>query len=322
MKGEIKNFLRSQDAEDKKVISEVFGKNFRSDIAFYQFFSANLYNLSVADQLKAPKDSWSVKNFHALFIACWIHHPLEKGTYMIMLTDLSLEQRKNLKEAIEKKLSSRKSSHLSGSGYSATKDWDFLNGYEELLIQYEMDANSLPFLFLKAEGHNTGITSVVPHLKSWWHKRKTGEGLQASPALNALPQRLPGVVQNRAAENYETNYKKLLKAIGLHGPNVTVKEMFRKLCLDTGYPGGNPVNNAQLADAILKYCSAASTVGAGGIKFRANGKITGDMISGLKSFAATIKNDAPGLLNNERIFQEIRVTPAELDASLRNFRTY
>ncbi len=272
------------------------------------------------NQLKAPKESWNVKNFHALYIACWIHHPLEKGTYIIMLTDLSLDQRKILKSVIDKKLSSRKSSHLSKSGHSASKEWKFLNGYEELLIQYEMDANNLPFLFLKAEGHSTGIKSVIPHFRSYLHKRKTGEGLQASAALNALPVILPGVVQNRAAENYEKHYKKLIEKIGLSGPNVTVREMYRKLCLVTGYPGGDPgANNTDLGLAIFGYCREASTVGSGGIQYRANGKITADMIDSLRDFAVSIISNAPGLLNNERIFQEIRVTPAELDESILNF---
>src|SRR5579871_5654644 len=43
---------------------------------------------------------WHAARFQALYIACWIYHPVEKGSYMIKLSD----QQKANAEASAKKL--------------------------------------------------------------------------------------------------------------------------------------------------------------------------------------------------------------------------
>src|SRR5262245_66018576 len=50
-------------------------------------------------------ERWHSVRFQALYVACWIYHPVEKGSYMIKL---SPSQLKNA-EAGAKKLSSRAS---------------------------------------------------------------------------------------------------------------------------------------------------------------------------------------------------------------------
>src|SRR6185503_14089287 len=35
----------------------------------------------------SQNNAWNKVDFQALYVACWIHQPLVKGTYMIRLTD-------------------------------------------------------------------------------------------------------------------------------------------------------------------------------------------------------------------------------------------
>jgi len=91
---------------------------------------------------------------------------------------------------------------LSGNGRSASKNWNFLNGYKELLVQYET-TKCRPYLFLKSEGHTTGVGGIIPHMQSWVHKSKHGVGKQASLALNALASPVSawaGAIEGRSGE--------------------------------------------------------------------------------------------------------------------------
>ena len=317
MDGAIAQLIGSKQRDDRIAVWELFGPQFQTMRDWRSYLRVRLADNASA-QLMASKERWNVSSFHALFIACWIHHPVEKGTYMVNLGGLSVSQRDVVKNAYKKHLSGRRSSHLSTSGRSASKGWDFLNGYAELLVQFE-ETTGRPYLFLKAEGHNTGLKGIIPHIKSWRHKKKHGVGLIASPALNQFAKSDPRV-ESRAAENYGKHYKKLVKGLKLRGKKVTVREVVPALFKLTGYPHPNlkmlamTSSNQELGRALLDYCRAASTVGSGGVRFRADGKITGGMISDLKELAGTLQQDGTKILR--RVFREVRVNPDEVDRSL------
>jgi hypothetical protein len=243
---------------------------------------------------------------------------------MINLGQLSVMQRNVIQGAYENHCYSRKSSHLSGSGRSASEGWAFLNGYDELLVQFELTRGH-PYLYLKTEGHTTGLSGIIPHMQSWVHKRKHGVGKEASPALNALAHPVSswsGVVESRAAENYAKNYQKLLKnVLGLKGKNVTAREMMKALFKKTNFPAPPnfemTVTNQQLGRMLEQYCNQASMVGAGGILYRANGAVTGEMISEMRTLAKTLVAD--GDVHMHRVYREIRAEPVALDISLATF---
>jgi hypothetical protein len=324
MNGEVAFFISSNSAMDKDLKRSIFSDRFQ-DIASWRTFLRTQLNSTVGARLAAPASSWRVESFHALFIACWVHHPVEKGTYMIDLSGLTVAQRDTVQAAYKAHCTSRKSSHLGGDGRSASEKWDFLKGYKELLVQYEA-ITGRPFLFLKAEGHTTGLSGIVPHLQSYLHKRKTGEGLQSSPFLNAVAVAAPDLVEPRAAENYDKGYEKLLKALKLKGTKVTCRDMAEALFKRTAYyPSGNldvstfvmVATNKQLGMALTRYCDAATIVGANGVKYRANGLVTGPMIQDLRKVAKTLVSD--GDVSRNRVYREIVAKPDEIDTSLENF---
>ena len=217
MNGLIAGLIASHKPTDQLQVRRVFGPKFQDLVAWRTYLRTTL-NSNVTDQLRAPLPRWSVKSFQALFVACWIHHPVEKGSFMINLAELSNDQRSVIEQAYNKHCYGRMSSHLSESGRSASKGWEFLQGYKELLVQYE-STKGKPYLFLKSEGHNF-ISGIVPHMRSWVHKKKHGVGLEASPALHALAHPVSawaGPIEDRAAENYGKGYEKLLKELGLKG---------------------------------------------------------------------------------------------------------
>jgi hypothetical protein len=324
MNGDIAAFIGSNTPMDKDLKKAIFSDRFQ-DIASWRSFLRAQLNSTVAARLSAPASSWRVESFHALFIACWVHHPVEKGTYLLDLAGLTVAQRDTVQAAYKAHCSSRKSSHLSGDGRSASEKWNFLEGYKELLVQYEA-ISGRPYLMLKAEGHTTGLSGIVPHLQSYLHKRKTGEGLQASPFLNAVAVAVPDIVEPRAAENYDKGYEKLLKALKLKGTKVTARDMAEALFKRTGYPpNGNAdyatfvmvATNKQLGNALIGYCDAATQVGAGGVKYRAGDLITRPMIDDLRKLAKTLVAD--GDISRNRVYREIIAKPTEVDASLDNF---
>jgi hypothetical protein len=327
MDGQIAAFINSTTAMDRDLKRAIFSKSFQ-DMAGWTTFLRTRLNSTVAARLSAPASTWRVDSFQALFVACWVHHPVEKGTYMVDLSGLSVAQRDTIQAAYNAHCSARKSSHLSGSGRSASEKWDFLQGYKELLVQYEA-ITGRPYLLLKAEGHTTGLSGIVPHLKSYLHKRKTGEGLQASAFLNAVALAVPDVVEPRAAENYDKGYEKLLKALQLKGKKVTARDMAEALFNRTGYrPGGNAdvatfvmvATNKQLGMALTNYCDAASTVGANGVQYRGNGLVSGEMVQGVRNLAKALVAD--GDVSRNRVFREIVATPGAIDESLERFYSW
>jgi hypothetical protein len=325
LNGQIADFVIATDPMSVDLKRAVFSDRFQDISSWRSFLRAHL-NSTVSAKLKAPLSSWKVESFHALFIAAWIHHPTEKGSYMIDLAGLSVAQRDVINEAYETHCTSRKSSHLGGSGRSASKGWDFLAGYKELLVQNDT-IKGRPFLFLKTEGHTTGLSGVVPHIQSYLHKRKTGEGLQSSPFLGAIAVAVPGLIEPRAAENYSKGYEKLVKKLGIKGRMATVRDVAEKLFQHTGFrPNGNAdvatfimvADNHQLGLALTAYCDAATLVGSGGLRYRGSGSfITGEMIQDLRNIARSLIDD--GATHRNRVHREIIATPDEIDASLAYF---
>ncbi len=323
MNGKIAVLINSSLEADKETVNLVFGPRFRSLADWRGFLRVNL-NGSVRSLLAAPEPRWSVKSFHALYIACWVHHPVEKGSFMIDLGHLSAQQRDVICSAMKKYCSSRRSSHLGKHGYSASQGWNFLNNYHELLLQYE-ETLGHPYLFLKAEGHTTGITGVVPHLLSWVHKKVTGEGKEVSPKLNELAKSNP-LLARRAAENFAKGYEALLEdVLKLSGTKVMVHQALEKLFSITGFRARTNVSitapNAELGEALQQYCEFATNPGPMKVTYTLDGKITPKMIEDLKAIAQALKADSDSKFV-PRVFLEVRATPVEIDGSIDAFCNY
>lgn len=276
---------------------------------------------------------WTRECFQALYIACWIHHPTEKGSYMIKL---SPTQAGNVRQAYNQLLAahalqSRISSHLSKTGASAHQGWNFLKGYKELLIQVEGEAAGNPYLFLKVEGHAmNGVVSTAKHLQSWAVKKATGKGKTASPALNEWA-KFASVVEERAAENYSPEYKAFLKQLGLSGTLVSVEQVIRTLhqkCDSPVSPGfsANLLNQVQgdthaLANAMLAPNGILSCVRSMRNVLAAKRIAYTDQVDQELSGIAT-RMLATASPQTEQVYNEIRVTPAEIDQSLHAFYGY
>ena len=324
MRGEIAGFIASTLPATARERSKIFGPRFQTLREWRAFLRTNLVDGKVSEQLAAPSTRWSVKSFQALYVACWIYHPMEKGSFMLDLVSLNNAARKVLEEACRKHCHFRISSHLSRLGWSASKGWNFLAGYHELLIQYEK-TKGRPYLFLKAEGHAmTNLSGAIAHYRSWRHKAKHGVGLIASQPLADLA-KTNDLVEERAAENFGKGYGKLLSVLGLSGKKVTIREMVEALFVKTGFRSPHDstwliASNSELGRAIEEYCARASVVGSGGLRFRMAGRISEVMISDLKDIACTLKRDGTRYTN--RVFQEIRASPKDVDSSLQAFYSH
>ncbi len=273
---------------------------------------------------------WNRECFQALYVACWIHHPVEKGSFMLQLSDAG--QYANVKDAYTRLLASgglqsRVSSHLSKKGASAHEGWHFLRGYEELLVQIEGERGGAPYLFLKCEGHalESGFSlSTIMHGASWVVKEVTGAGMMASPELNELASNSTNV-EERAAENFSKKYKKLLKKLGLSGTMVTVGDVIEELHRKAGFAHGIPdaikKNTHGLGRAmqgptgyIAMFRRQSQVLKKNGVKFNAG------IEAELKGLAARMVATASA--HPQQHFNEVRITPAELNDSLRRFRDF
>jgi hypothetical protein len=221
---------------------------------------------------------WTRECFQALYVACWIFHPVEKGSYMIQLSPQRLA---NVREAYDRLLASgdltaRISSHLSKEGASAHKGWAFLKGYEELLVQIEGEGTGSPYLFLKCEGHAlTGFgLSTILHGASWVKKSLTGSGATANPALKRLAGNTANV-EARAAENFSTSYKKVLKRLGLSGKMVTVGEMLEAMHGRRASPEGSPPRSRETPTSWAGPCWAPPGTSPSSAAGRTNSGRTG-----------------------------------------------
>jgi hypothetical protein len=263
----------------------------------------------------------ALARFQALYVACWIYYPVEKGTYMIDVTDP-----KDVAKGWAT-LPDRWSSHLSGKGRTAGEGFKFLQGYSELLVQIEGN-----WLFLKAEGHGA---KDLKHLASYFTKLKTGAGNTQSEALKRLAkeQKKLGITP-RAAENYGKAYEKLLqKKFSLKGKQVdirtAVKAMIDKCKKDDLSEYDKLLKDAQLpTDDLSKMTNRA--IGslivnviipfAKGLSKSKFGAMVQDAQDDLKGIADKLCEDENiGLTMTPRFFQELRLTAAELDTGLGAF---
>jgi len=320
----VASFLASKHPMDIGMKKQVLSEKFQDTASVNTFLDQHLGG-SVSDKLNAPASEWTTETFQALYVASWANHPVEKGSYMIDLSGVSAEQLEQIKTAHKENCTSRPSSHLSGEGRSASKGWDFMKGYKELLVQMETVDNK-PYLFLKAEGHTTGLDGIVGHTKSYLNKVKTGEGLMANPYLNVLAN-ASDLVEARAAENYGKQYGKLLKGLELDSKSkmVTTREMAQTLFDKSGFdPSGQGSaagfvkgsTNEQLGQALMKYCDSASS---GQIETRLKGDklATDGMIKELRGVAQSLIDD--GATTHGRVHREIITVPTDLDKAVRSF---
>lgn len=304
--------------------SQVFSDKLQTREAWSSFIHERL-GAKPSDKLKEHPKSWSTDTFHALFMAAWAHRPTEKGAYMIDLSSLPEAQRDGIKKACKDNGTYRISSHLSKNGYSASKNFEMLKGYDELLVQHEK-LNGKDYLYLKAEGHTTGISGVVGHTEAYVHKKKHGVGLERSPYLGAMAQAVPELVTQRAAENFSKPYGELLNRIGLKGKKVTVRETADRLFQLSGFtpPGASDAashtksaDNEQLGRSLKAYCDHVEKRG-GRDRHVGDGHavLTDELLNELRTLGDNLIADGPVV--QSRVYHETILQPHDLDKAARD----
>ncbi len=307
--------ITSQDPKLRQWREDIFEKEFQ-EVGYWRMFLDKIDG-TIDHQISDPAARWTVETFQSLYIACWVHFPVEKGTYMIELRGCSPEAQAAVQSAIKTQLYVRSlgSSHLSCQGSSASQGWAFLKGYHELLVQYETQTG--PSLLLKCEGHTTGPGSVIPHLRSWMVKNFSGAGRTASAKLQAAAAgSLADVITPRAAENFSPAYQELLNMLGLSGRQTTIREVLmqlEKLLLPNRQGlSFNPYNTDQeLGQRLNALVGDAKTF----MVLKDLRKVTLPMMQDLEKIAARLMSHPAGTVSDQ-VFQEVRVTPKELDESL------
>jgi hypothetical protein len=283
---------------------------------------------------RMTREVGAAEPFQSLFIACWMHHPVEKGSYMIPIP-------RHLVEGVRSSangLSGRWSSHLSGSlQRSAGANYRFLKGYSELLVQIETDrVTQVPYLFLKTEGH--GAFSLA-HLSSFVTKVRTGAGNTQSEALNRLASHPEWGITPRAAENFSKGYEGLLGNVGLKGKVIDAaqaipaicEKLARKVALENASvwnqwlakqaadPGATPTNVglAKLITSVL-LPTLERHKGVEGKHLSALRAARDD----LARIARALEDDVEGVPDTyvPRFFGEVRVTADTLDRTLQTLR--
>jgi hypothetical protein len=202
-------------------LPRVFTGPFVTKAGWVQYIGQHFPDLDTASILNQTLP-WQRQHFQALYVACWIHQPLLKGTYMLRL---AREQYKVAKKGFEQNLKSRWSTHLTTNidGASAGGDdnppWEFLRNYRELLVKVE-ELHGFYYLMLKCEGHTTDDSASAGdkfnHAMSAVTKIFTGEGNDVNPDFVELLKSDEGRnlgISRRSAENYSDSYKKLLETL-------------------------------------------------------------------------------------------------------------
>jgi hypothetical protein len=306
--------IRTGDPEIMQLFAEPFDHAQKWVAYLAEHFSGPGNKLSVENILDM-QGRWHSVRFQALYIACWIYHPVEKGSYMIELTP---QQTANAQNSVDQ-LTWRKSSHLSGTSRSARggKDFKFIRGYGELLVILEGN-----FLFLKMEGH---AASSPSHLSSWVTKIRTGAGDTANAQLNALSMDPRWGIIQRGAENYSKSYKALLKSLGLSGKTVTfsqVLEKLRQLIPTVAIPAGNGAGAlrgyfdrlylvARTNPFVMRSTIYEPLLGA-----RAD--LEG-IIRDLEKDDHRIPTGGVSHMGLDRVYREIRLAPVRIDRKLNKF---
>lgn len=325
--GQVIRFASLGAPTAQQMVQTVFGPDFQNPQGWTGFLDRNIPGRDVEILLKRAPGFWHRENFQALYIACWIYHPVEKGSYMIQLGPAEYA---NVRDAYLRlvqsgELQSRISSHLSKKGASAHEGWDFLQGYHELLVQIEGERGGAPYLFLKCEGHALdGAISTLKHGMSWVVKIATGAGQTASPALNNLA-RGSTTVEARAAENFGKSFKKVQKKLGLSGKEVTVGEVVNGLWKKAGFPNPLPAqvtaNTHSLGRAMLgpQGIIAVLRKQAGPLK-KAGIDFSAKLETELKELAERMV--ATAVAHPQQHYHEVRVTPRELNQALTAFSAF
>jgi hypothetical protein len=293
----------------------------------------NTRNRGVTALFQKPGERWEPADFHRLFIACWLHRPVEKGSFLIPLTDP--RHRQTVSAAMER-LPSRWSSHMSKTGArTAGAGFGFLKGYHELLVQYEELNAACPSLFLKGEGHSS---ISFAHLSSYITKKLTGEGNMVNEALHASAASGRDGIALRAAENYDNSYEALLEYLGMKGTTHTVEEVLPVICaklrtkaslVEEEYcsrvmreiGGGRRVSKADLAALIWGVIlPTVDQVKEGAGKFVTKVK---EAKESLDRIAFALDEDGGDVVTAAvpRVFQEVRVTFDQLDTTVERFLT-
>lgn len=293
--------------------SQVFCSSFENYHDFCQYLTTHFShtNFDVHATLKsADKVDDAAAFFQALFVACWLYKPMEKGTYFLRMTPTESQA---LKKAFEK-LPTRKSSHLNGKGRSAHKGFAFLKGYSELLVQW-VPTEGRSYVMLKCEGHTTGLGSLYPHLKSWNHKRKTGAGLVANPSLNDVANREGNPIIDRGAENFSNDYKAFLKSLNekpgaknMQKATTTVRDMLSVLNSDTKW---QRATNQEVITELRRLIGGPAQVG--GITISQGVKTQFSRFA--KLFELENRPDAI----YHRYFEEVHVNPRQLSNAIIEF---
>lgn len=307
---DISHFLRYFLTQGES--NQVFCTSFQSYHDFCQYLTTHFSrtNVDVHATLKsADKVDDAAAFFQALFVACWLYKPMEKGTYFLRMTSTESQA---VKKAFEK-LPTRKSSHLDGKGRSAHKGFAFLKGYEELLVQW-VPTEGRSYVMLKCEGHTTGLGSLYPHLKSWNHKRKTGAGLVANPTLNDVAKKNNPIIE-RGAENFSNEYKTFLKSLNeqsgakkMQKATTSVRDMLSVLNGDTKWL---KATNQEVINELRRLINGPAKVG--GITISQGVKTQFGRFA--KLFELENRPDAV----YHRFFEEVHVNPQQLSNAIIDF---
>jgi hypothetical protein len=306
--------IRTGDQQIMQLFAEPFNRAQKWIDYLEEHFSGPGTGLSI-EHILDLQERWHSHRFQALYIACWIYHPIEKGSFMIRLNP---QQTANA-EASAGMLTWRMSSHLSGTSRSARggEDFEFIRGYGELLVLLQDN-----YLFLKMEGH---AASSPSHLKSYFTKARTGAGEVANPHLNALSMDSRWGILQRGAENYSTSYKALLKAMGFSGKTVTFAQVIARLQELFPMVAMPAVNGAAALrgylDRIYVMANANPVVQRSTLYVPLMGART-DMqgiIRDLEKDDHRMPIGGGSHLGTERIFRELRLAPDQIDHKLNRF---
>jgi hypothetical protein len=332
MKGAIGSYVKAASEgvpAARQHLKGVFAEDFQTPGGWTNMLN-NMPGGSVTILLGRSGAWWTRECFQALYVACWIHHPVEKGAYMLQLPAAGYA---NVKDAYNRLLASgalqsRISSHLSKKGASAHEGWDFLKGYGELLVQVEGERAGSPYLYLKCEGHalESGLSlSTILHGASWVKKTLTGSGATASKALNSLAKSSTNV-EARAAENFSKQYEKVLDRLGFSGTMTTVEQVIEELARRAGISaGGLPPqikNNTHLLGRAMQgqqgyiamFRRQREVLKKNKVKW--DDKLEAELTELANRMAAT------AVAHPQQHYNEVRVTAAELDDSLDIFRQF
>jgi hypothetical protein len=309
---------------------EIFQGQFQALPGWLSYWNA--MNGSVTQLFNTPGSLWGPSGFQRLYIACWLHRPVEKGSFMIPIIQPARQDTVRL--AMEG-LPSRWSSHLKGDGArSAGQGYRFLKGYSELLVQFETERlTPVPSLFLKTEGHSA---VSLAHIASFITKVFTGSGNTANSDLHARAKSGEYGIAVRGAENYDKPYEALLGYLGMKGITHTVEEalpeIYRKLKTKARVVNEAPfdqiANRVAVGERIEKRLwvelitkSILPTINQADV---GDGRYIGKLKAAepaLREIAVALEVDASEatIAAGPRIFQEVRVTLEQLDATVERF---